>query len=54
MAATRSRRNIEKQFHAEEEEDDKEEEKTGIIFKRVTLFTFLSIGVNAYQAGNQT
>ena len=54
VAAMRSRRNIEKQFYAEKEEDNEEEEKTGIIFKRVTLFTFLSIGVNAYQAGNQT
>ena len=40
----RSRRNIEHQFYAEEDDDDEKDEETGIIFKRVTLFTFLSIG----------
>ena len=44
VVATRLRRNIEQQFYAEEDEDDEEEEQTGIIFKQVTLFTFLSIG----------
>ena len=44
MVATRSRRNIEKQFYAEEDDDEEKDKETGIIFKRVTLFTFLSIG----------